>query len=191
MWTPALLAALNHLLYQSEWARRLLRPHAGQHARIALPLGAVDFVVADDGQVADCATTGAPDLILTVPAAALGAAANGMEGVMRHVRIEGSAEFGEALGLVLRHLRWDAEEDLTRLVGDIPAHRLAQTVRSVARWHADAAQRLGENLRDYLVVEQPTLVAQPALEDLLQEATTLRDDLARLEKRIARLESRR
>lgn len=190
MLTPLLLAALNHLLDQAEWARRRLQPHAGQHARIQWPVGRVDFQITNEGQIADCATDTPPDLTLVVSAGALVALADDMDGVMRHVRIQGSAEFGEALGLVLRNLRWDAEEDLARVIGDIPARRLAQSARSVFRWQRDGALRLSENLRDYLVVEQPTLVARPELEVLIQHAALLRDDLARLEKRIARLEAK-
>jgi len=31
------------------------------------------------------------------------------------------------------HLRWDVEEDLSRVVGDIAAHRMAQAGRAAAR----------------------------------------------------------
>ncbi|NBO03125.1 MAG: hypothetical protein EBV16_02915, partial [Betaproteobacteria bacterium] len=32
---------------------------------------------------------------------------------------------------LIDHVRWDPEEDLARLIGDAPAHTLAQTARRV------------------------------------------------------------
>ena len=94
------------------------------------------------------------------------------------------------LGFVLRKLRWDGEEALSRVIGDIAAHRAVGTVRSLAGWHRQTAQNLLENLAEYFGEEQPVLVKRHALEDFSRTTTVLRDDLARLEKRLRKLESR-
>ena len=69
------------------------------------------------------------EVSISLPAAAPLLALQGKDAVMRAARIEGSAEFAETLGFVIRNLRWDAEEDLSKVVGDIAAHR-------IAAWHA-------------------------------------------------------
>ena len=105
-------------------------------------------------------------------------------------RIEGNAEFAEALGFVFRHLRWDAEEDLSRVVGDIAAHRLVDGGRRIATEGRRSLERAGGSVAEYLTEESPVLVPRAALPAFAQEVVALRDAVARLDKRVARLEKR-
>ncbi len=45
------------------------------------------------------------------------------------VRIEGDVQLAAEINWLIDHVRWDAEEDLARLVGDAPAHTLVQAAR--------------------------------------------------------------
>lgn len=45
------------------------------------------------------------------------------------VRIEGDVQLAAEINWLTDHVRWDAEEDLARLIGDAPAHTLAQAAR--------------------------------------------------------------
>ncbi len=92
---------------------------------------------------------------------------------------------------LFRHLAWDIEEDLSRLFPDVVAHRLAEGGRAFAAWQSEAATRLAGNLAEYLTEEQPLLARPADVEKLSREADALREDAARLEKRIERLESAR
>ena len=89
--------------------------------------------------------------------------------------------------LLVRHLRWEPEEDLSRLVGDIAAHRIVALARDFAAWQADAARRLAENLVEYAVAEKRVLVQRSELESLADAAARLRDAVERLEKRVERM----
>ena len=109
---------------------------------------------------------------------------------MADIRISGNADFADALGFVLRQLRWDGEEALSRLIGDIAAHRAVSTAREVATWHRNTARNVVENLVEYFGEERPLVVKKAALEDLAGDTAALRDDLARLEKRLRKLETR-
>jgi len=187
------LSATNHLLSQAGWARQRLQPHAGRTARLALsPLAEVDFVVANEGQLAEWSGEEAPDVTLRLAVADLPRLlVDGLETAMRHVRIEGNAEFAEALGFVFRHLRWDAEEDLARLFGDIAAHRLVEGGRKVVDEGRRGFERASGNLAEYLTEESSLLVPRQALPAFAEEMVALRDAVARLDKRVARLEKRR
>ena len=101
------------------------------------------------------------------------------------------AEVAEALGFVFRHLRWDAEEDLSRVLGDIAAHRLVDGGRRFAAEGRRSLERAGGGVAEYLTEEAPLLVPRSALPAFAQEVVALRDAVARLDKRIARIEKGR
>ena len=99
MLSSLFLSATNHLLAQAGWARQRLQAHAGRTARLELaPLTAIDFSISAEGQLAEWSGEDAPEVCLRLAVAELPPLlAGGMESVMRHVRIEGNADFAEAL----------------------------------------------------------------------------------------------
>lgn len=193
MLSSAFLSATNHLLSQSGWARTRLQPHAGRTARLAIaPLAELDFSVSAEGYLAAWSGEDAPEVLLRLAAVDLPRLlVDGLETAMRHVRIEGNAEFADALGFVFRHLRWDAEEDLSRVFGDIAAHRLVEGGKHLVGEGRRSLERVSGNLAEYLTEESPLLVPRNALAELSQDVIALRDALGRLDKRVFRLEGRR
>ncbi len=186
-----LLATINHLLGQAAWAREKLVPFAGHAARIKLPPLEAAFLIAADGCIAALPDAGLtevePEVSISLPAATPLLALQGKDAVMRAARIKGSAEFAEALGFIIRNLRWDAEEDLSRIVGDIAAHRIVSGTRELAAWQQQAAQNFAGNLAEYFTEEQPLVARQADIAAFSRDIDQLRDDTARLEKRLQRL----
>ncbi|OHC66831.1 MAG: hypothetical protein A2040_13395 [Rhodocyclales bacterium GWA2_65_19] len=182
-----LMAATNHLLGQAAWARAKLTPFAGHAAQIKLPPFEAAFLIGEDGYISSPTPEAALEVSISLPAATPLLALQGKDAVMRAARIEGSAEFAEALGFVIRNLRWDAEEDLSKVVGDIAAHRIVAGTREFAAWQQQAAQSLAENLAEYFTEEQPLIARRSDIGHFSSEVDRLRDDVARLEKRVQRL----
>ena len=56
--------------------------------------------------------------------------------------IEGDVQFAAEVSWLVDNVRWDAEEDLARLIGDAPAHTLAEGGRAVAQALRQLASRL-------------------------------------------------
>ncbi|CAH2930693.1 MAG: Ubiquinone biosynthesis protein UbiJ [uncultured Paraburkholderia sp.] len=187
------VAAVNHLLARESWARERLAPYAGKTARLSSPPVVLALLVQPDGYLGTVGETDAQqfDVTLSVPSDALPAfVQGGQAAVMKHVKIEGDAEFATVIAKLAEHLRWESEEDLARLIGDGPAWR----VRSIVRTVGEHVQRTGRNLLDtateYLLDESPQLVRRTALGDFNAELAQARDALARVEKRIQRLEQK-
>jgi len=180
--------ALNHLLEAEPWARARLAPFAGEVLEIrALPLPCLRFAVAGDGRLGADAGGADPTLVVTVRPEALAAALQGEEQLLRAIDVAGNTEFAAAVMFLARHLRWDAEEDLAQLVGDVAAHRLVGLAKDALAWHADAARRVAAGVVEYAVEERQLLVQRAALDGLAAAHAQLRDGLERLEKRIERL----
>jgi ubiquinone biosynthesis protein UbiJ len=189
MFEQAVILALNHLLRDAQWARERLAPLAGRTARMAMAPFAVEFAINRDGSVA-VAASAQPDVVIKLPAHAPFQILGGMEALLRQARVSGSAEVADTLGFVLRNLHWDFEEDLSRVIGDVAAHRVAQGVHGLASWQAGAVRRGAENVAEYLREEQGSLTGRAAASGFAAAVDELRDDLARLEKRIERIELR-
>ncbi|CAG4890901.1 ubiquinone biosynthesis accessory factor UbiJ [Paraburkholderia saeva] len=184
-------AAVNHLLARESWARERLAPYAGKTARLTCSPVTLILLVGPDGYLSavDEIETQQFDVVVSVPSDALPAfVQGGQAAVMKHVKIEGDAEFATVIAKLAEHLRWEPEEDLAKLIGDGPAVRIA----TLARTAHDQALRTGRNLLDsvaeYLLDEKPQLVRRAALDDFNAELARARDALARVEKRVERLE---
>ena len=177
---------LNHLLEREEWARRKLAPFAGESVELrAAPLPALRFTVLAGGRV----EAGGESTALTVKLkpGALAALARGEEHLMREVEVSGNARLAAEVMVLVRYLRWDPEEDLSAVIGDIAAHRAVQTARAFAAWQLDAAGRIGGALADYFAEEKRVLVRRPDLRAFAGEVADLRDAVERLAKRVERI----
>lgn len=193
MLISALLAPLNHVLQANDWARARLQPHAGRHIRLSAHPFNLDCCITDSGHFAAVPPPAGhdgnnPAVTVSVPLSALPALALDPDrNPMTGVRLTGDAELADTLGFVLRNLNWEPEEDLSRLVGDMAAHRIVNAARSFPPLARRSAAAVSGNLREYLVDEAPVLVASTQLDDLSAQIRTLRDDIARFEKRLNRL----
>lgn len=182
----AALHALNHLLQDARWARSRLAPFVGKALRLTLPPLKLDLVVNQEGMFAPIELEKF-DVEISFPADAPMLALAGAENLYKAANISGSAEFADALGFVMRNLRWDFEEDLSRYVGDIAAHRVAGLFTTFDAWQRQARQNLAENLAEYLTEEQPTLAKAEAVKTFGQEIDRLRNDLQQLDQRVSLL----
>ena len=177
--------ALNHLLSAEAWARDKLKPYAGQCVEFrSSPLPALRLQILDTGLLANAAQDATPNLVVTIGSGALPALLQGEEALMREIKIEGNADLASTVQYLFRHLRWDMEEDLSKVFGDVIAHRLVEQGSRLAAWNREAVGKLAQNFTEYWIEENPMLAKPADVRRFLSEADQLRDDLARLEKRV-------
>jgi len=186
--TP-LSQAINRLLESEPWARERLVPFAGETLELhAPPLPALRFSIAPDGTLSRAAPAAVTSLTLTVKPGALAALTRGVEHAMREVEISGNARLATEALFLARHLRWDVEEDLSRVLGDALAHRVVGEARSLALAVGDSARRLAEAVMEYAVEERGLVARRDEHDALARGNAGLRDAIERLEKRIDRLD---
>jgi ubiquinone biosynthesis accessory factor UbiJ len=183
---PLVLGALNHLLTQASWARQQLLPFAGRRARFEMPPWQLALAIGANGLFE---ALGEPDVDVTVTLPANGPllALQGIDQLMATAHVTGNAEFATALSFVLKNLRWDAEEDISRLVGDIAAHRIVAGASAMTAWQRQAAHNLAENVAEYLGEEAHLLTSVRDLAEFRQGLTDLNSRLSRLESRVKAL----
>jgi ubiquinone biosynthesis protein UbiJ len=186
--TASAVATINHLLADEAWARASLQRHAGKIAVIDTGHLALRLLVAADGLLEAATPESVSNVTIHVKLADLPLIAQNRERAFSYVRIEGDAEFANAISQLSRSLRWEPEHDLERLFGPIGANRLAGGARSAFANVNATGRRLAENLAEFLVEERPVLIRPGEVDAFGADVVRLRDDLERTAKRISRLE---
>lgn len=182
------VAVLNHFLEQESWARDRLAAFAGKCVELrAPPLPPLRFAIEAQGLLNPGSQESEPALVVALRPDAPFALLRGSEDFARSLDATGDAGLAEVVMLLVRHLRWDVEEDLSRVVGDVAARRLAQGGRDFAAWQRDASRRVAESLADYLTEEKRLLVRRVELDPFSTALGELREGLERLERRLADL----
>ena len=181
--TTAALGVLNRMLAREQWARERLAPFAGRVARFEAPPFALAFRIDEGGVFAD-SERAEPTVTVGADLAALPLALGDPQAMMRNVSLKGDADFAQALAFVLQNLRPEPEEELSRFVGDVAAQRIVGFLRSSASHWRELAERMLENSAHYLVTENPMIVGRDEVGEFNAEVARLRDDVARLEKRV-------
>ena len=192
MLTSISLPLFNRALRGNEWARQRLRVHAGKTARVVCPPFAMTIEVRPDGelqkprnqQVADV-----PDVIVRVtPGVMLRLVARDPV-VWNEIAIEGDSDLATTLHQVWQQLEWGVEEDLSHLFGDVAAHRMAGTAKQLRDTASHAFGSALRNVLEYWTEERPVVVLRRDIESYSRAVDELRDDVARLAKRIDALQS--
>lgn len=188
LFEPPLAAAVNHLLRRASWACERLKPFAGRVVRFEVTPFSATLEIRDNGEVAASDAEPAASFKLT-PALGLRMAAADPN-AWRDVETSGDMALAREILYLAQNLRWDFEEDLSRVFGDIMAHRLAGAGRAFARWQSESADSLARQATAYWTEERPLIAARPQLAQFSHAVDTLRDDVARVEKRLEQLERR-
>jgi len=106
------------------------------------------------------------------------------------VRIEGDAEVAQQFRELAALLRPDLEHSLSRLIGRSGAHVLTRGLRGAAQWTRTAARTALQNVAEYLAHERGDLVSRAEAEQFLRGVDDLREQLDRIEARLAVLTQR-
>jgi|SRR5450755_2674013 len=145
---------VNHVLSAEPVAVDRLRKHATKVLRIEfegwpslLPaLSPLSFCITPAGLVEwlEAGSAATPDLRLAIdasnPALVL---AKLVIGERPTVTVDGDAVFASDVNWLIENLRWDLQDDLARIVGDVPAREISRFAGAVAKALREAARALG------------------------------------------------
>jgi ubiquinone biosynthesis protein UbiJ len=191
---PAVLSGgmLNKLLQREQWARDRLSRHAGKTVRFMVGGFRAEYAIQATGLVQASDPAVMPDVILTVPAQKLARlpavlAARDPAAIADIMHVQGDAGLAQVVSDLARDLRWDAEEDLARVVGDVAAVRLLGTGRALADGVRSAAWRFAGNASEFISEESGMVASQPAVEAWSGRLGDLLARLDRLESRVGDL----
>ena len=134
---------LNHVLQQEPEARQRL---ARQKGRVVAVRSGASFAMQLVATPAGLLDLAAPDAHARPDAdrdrgSPLDLAQAALRGDKPAVRIEGDVQLAAEVNWLVDHVRWDVEEDLSRVIGDAPAHAHGPGAR--AAWWTALRQFVG------------------------------------------------
>jgi ubiquinone biosynthesis protein UbiJ len=123
---------VNHVLMQEPEAQARLARQSGRVLQAQWRNFVVRLVATPAGLLDVAPLAVQPDLTLTITeTSAWGLAQAALRGDRPPVIIAGDVQLAAEVNWLVDHVRWDLEEDLSRLVGDAPAHVLGDVARGV------------------------------------------------------------
>lgn len=178
---------LQHLIAQNSWANAMLRPFAGKSVQFDIPPVSTSLVILENGSLAIAGETNIADATVTIPPSLLLRLIAKDEAAKLRIQIEGDTHLATELAKVFSNMRWDYEDDLSKLVGDIPANKIGQLGRHTAKTLQETSINLAEMLSEYWQEEKPMIAKKRHVEQFNSQVDTLRADVERFEKRLTKL----
>ena len=193
MLLTALETTLNRNIANSSSARSLCARLAGKSLRLQLTGLPFEILLraesdriqlsTDSDHTADAILSGSPIGLLALAQQTSTASLSGTS-----VRITGDAEVAQAFSQLLKQIKPDLEEELSRIMGDVAAHQVGNTVRSVFGFGRRLGDTLLQNIGEYLSEEGRDIPSKTEAEEFIRDVDTLRDDAERFEARLNALE---
>lgn len=106
------------------------------------------------------------------------------------VDIEGDVRLGRSFKKILTEMDVDWEEHVARIIGDVPAHRLADLTKKIINWGRQAGNDVAADISEYLQEESRDVVSKPELEKFYEDVDTLRIQLDRFQARLNALKNK-
>jgi ubiquinone biosynthesis protein UbiJ len=179
--------AVNHVLRSAPLAMERLRKHAGRTAAFQVGPVTLAFTVQTTGEVTTAIAGASRDLTVRISPFLLPRLAAREEAAFREIEMQGDMELAHEISYLAQNLTWDVEEDLSKVVGDIAAHRMVAGAKAAHRWAREAAVRTAQGAAEYWTEESPLIASRVKVEDFVRGVAELRDAVERLEKRVERL----
>ncbi len=129
-----LVLLLNHILQQEPEATARITRQKGRVVLFQWRTLALKLVATPAGLLDRALPEVVPDLSLWLTQESpLDMVQSLVRGDKPGVKIEGDVQLAAEISWIVEHVRWDIEDDLARVIGDVPAHLLGQAAaRAIA-----------------------------------------------------------
>ena len=188
MLSSVALAPFNHILLSESWAKRRLQSHTGKTIQLCIPpFLSTALTVQENGELSAAANSANIDTTATFTLGLLSRLFTHDEDAYSEISISGDGAFAGELIYISKNLHWDVEQDLSRITGDIFAHRIVQTSKDIKYWHSETIQKLSEALAEYWLEEQPLLARSSHTKEFIDDVNALSKEVEQLEIRIEKI----
>ncbi len=187
MLKPLITRFLQHITEQNKWSRPYLTPFSGRILQFDFSLLKAHLIILEDGSLSLAGETAKADAVIHIPPSLAMRLMAQDESAKMQIKIDGDTHLATEFSKVLQQMRWDYEEDLSHLLGDIAANKLVAGGKKIAQETKKQSINLAEMLSEYWQEEKPTIAKKWQVEKFVQEVDSLKSDIARFEKKLKKL----
>ena len=187
MLKPLITRFLQHITNQNNWSRPYLAPFAGNVMQFDFSLVKANLIILEDGSLSFAGVTATADAVIRLPPS-LAMRLMAQDGAAKmQIEIDGDTHLATELSKVLQQMRWDIEEDLSYLVGDITANKVVAGGKKIAQETKNQTVNLVEMLSEYWQEEKLVIAKKWQVEKFVKDVDSLKSDIARFEKKLQKL----
>jgi ubiquinone biosynthesis protein UbiJ len=181
------LPLINRMLRDDPWAASRLAAFAGASLRISMAeRSLMRYTIEPDGLLAAHEVFGDDEPTLSIDLPGNSASllmSHGRQGVIKAAKIRGNIDLANALNEVMEQIRPDPEAFLASKIGDIAAHRVMGFAQAFKQCAEQLVTRLKDQFTEHVAEGQSVIAPTPEVRAFMDDVNTLRNDVARLEKR--------
>jgi ubiquinone biosynthesis protein UbiJ len=104
-----------------------------------------------------------------------------------HIEIKGDIEFATILSNALKNIEWDYEDDLSKIIGDIPAYQVVKLGKKIVQNTKETSFNIADTFKEYWLEEKPLIAKKRLVDQFNKEVDSLRFDVDRLEQKLKKL----
>lgn len=180
------LIVINHILSQNDWMGTKLKNFKGKNILIKISELEMFFKVNDEGLLVLNDEKVLPDAsILMTLNSFFNQIINKKN---KDITIQGDIDLAKEVSEALRKIRWDVEEDLSKIIGDIAANKVGRLGKDLIDGSKSAVINIAEAAKEYWEEESPLIAKKMRVEQLLSDIDVISEDVERLEAKINSLE---
>lgn len=187
MFKPIAAQFLQHLTDQNKWSRKHLIAFSGSVVQFNIALIKTKLLVLEDGSLGMATDNASVDATIHIPPSLALRLIAKDEAAKMLIKVDGDSHLATELGKVLQLMRWDIEEDLSNVMGDITANKAVSTSKKVFTTAKEQSINVVAMLTEYWQEENPILAKKWRVEQFISEVDTLKSDSARFEKKLKKL----
>ena len=147
MLTSIVTTPINHFLRSERWACKRLQSFTGQTVCIRIPpLVNFKMLITAEGEVQQADHSICADATLSLSPLILSGVLNRKSTALDQVEIIGNKPLADELINIGKQINLSMifEQDLSKAIGDIPAHRLTNTGEHLIQWHTENLDRMSQ-----------------------------------------------
>ena len=182
----ALFPVINHLIQQNPEHQQDLSRLSGKTLSLNLAGFGLTGRINHDGflETADQPA----DTLITFHQSAIRKILTGQEPGVGDISLEGDLMLGMTVLPILGSLRYYASDDLARIFGDSLAGSISGRAANIGQTVKKIGQSIAEQISDFSREPESPVIDAATLSVWMEEVDKLRDDVARLNERLDRLE---
>lgn len=178
---------LQHITHQNSWAKPHLVPYAGQVITFDFSLLRMSLIVLEDGSLATAPDNALPNASVFIPPSLAMRLLSGDAHAKTLIKVDGDVHVATEVSKVLQQMRWDIEEDISHITGDIAAYKIGEVTQSMFAQAKKQTTQLADMVSEYWQEEKPVIAKKRHVEEFNASVDTLRHDVDRFEKKLEKL----